>query len=56
MPEKTKVKSSLKSLAMLPSYFDYIYVHLRQKAHLRSELRPKFGNFRPDTTYNCGGD
>ena len=27
---------------MLPSYFDYIFVHLRQKAHLSSELSPKF--------------
>ena len=27
---------------MLPSYFDYICVHLRQKAHLRPELSPKF--------------
>ena len=27
---------------MLPSYFDYIFGHLRQKAHLRPELSPKF--------------
>ena len=27
---------------MLPSYFDYIFVHLSQKARLRPELRPKF--------------
>ena len=27
---------------MLPSYFDYIFVHLRQKARLRPELNPKF--------------
>ena len=27
---------------MLPSYFDYIFVYLRQKARLRSELSPKF--------------
>ena len=27
---------------MLPSYFDYIFVHLRQKARLRPELSPKF--------------
>ena len=26
---------------MLPSYFDYIFVHLRQKARLRPELSPK---------------
>ena len=34
---------------MLPSYFDYIFVHLRQKAHLKPELSPKFVvNFRPE--------
>ena len=27
---------------MLPSYADYIFVHLRQKARLRPELSPKF--------------
>ena len=27
---------------MLPSYFDYSFVHLRQKARLRPELSPKF--------------
>ena len=27
---------------MLPSYFDYIFVHLRQKVRLRPELRLKF--------------
>ena len=32
----------LKNLALLPSYFDYIFVHLRQKARLRSDLNPKF--------------
>ena len=32
--KKTKVKVGLKNLAMLPSYFDYGFVHLRQKAHL----------------------
>ena len=43
MPEKTtKVKLHLKNLAMLPSYFDYIVVHLRQKARLRPELSSKF--------------
>ena len=29
---------------MLPSYFDYILVHLRQKARLRPELSPKFSS------------
>ena len=32
----------LKNLAMLPSYFDYIFVHLQQKARLRPDLSPKF--------------
>ena len=27
---------------MLPSYFDYIFVLLRQKARLRPEFSPKF--------------
>ena len=36
MPEKkTKVKLDLKNLAMLPSYFDNIFVQLRQKACIR---------------------
>ena len=43
MPEKkTEVKLRLKNLAMLPSYFDYIFVYLRQKARLRPELSAKF--------------
>ena len=37
-----KVKLGLKNLAMLPSYFDYIFVHQRQKAHLGPELSLKF--------------
>ena len=50
MPEKVpKVKLGLKNLAMLPSYFDYIFVHLRQKVRLRPELNPKFLSFRPET-------
>ena len=32
----------LKILALLASYFNYIFVHLRQKARLRPELSPKF--------------
>ena len=43
MPKKeTKVKLGLKSLAMLPNYFNYIFVHLRRKVRLRPELSPKF--------------
>ena len=44
MPEKkkNKVNLGLKNLTMLPSYFDYIFVHLSQKVRLRPELSPKF--------------
>ena len=31
----------MKILAMLPNYFDYIFVCLRQKVRLRPELSPK---------------
>ena len=41
-PQKKKVKFDLNNLAMLPSYFDYIFVYLRQKAHFVLELSPKF--------------
>ena len=40
--KKTKVKLGLKNLAMLPSYFEYIFVHLGQTVRLRPELIPKF--------------
>ena len=40
---------NLKNLSMLPSYFDYFFVHLRQKVRLKPELSPEiFVNFRPD--------
>ena len=44
MPEKKKpkIKLGLKNLAILPSYFDYIFVHLRQKVRPKIELSPKF--------------
>ena len=32
----------MKILAMLPNYFDYIFVHQKQKVRLRPELNPKF--------------
>ena len=36
---------------MLPSYFDCIFVHLRQKVRLRPELSPKFlSTLSPDRT------
>ena len=56
MPEKTpKVKLDLKNLAMLPSYFDYIFVHLRQKARLRPKLSPKFlSTFGPNPARKAG--
>ena len=41
MPDKTR-KLSLKNLAILTSHFDYIFVYLRQKAHLKPALSPKF--------------
>ena len=42
MPEKPKVKLGLKNFVILSSYFDYVFVHLEQKARLRPELCPKF--------------
>ena len=54
---------------MLPSYFDYIFVHLRQKVRLRRELSPQFLSTldpnparnrirpkKPGQTYNFGPD
>ena len=60
MPQKTRnFKVDLKNLAILSSYFDYIFVHRRQKAHLRRELGPKFCQLeartqpeKPCSTYN----
>ena len=34
------MKLGLKNLAMLPSYFGYIFVHLRQNVRLRLKLSP----------------
>ena len=43
MPKKSpKVKLGLKNLAMFPNYFDYIFVHPRQKIRLRPEFSLKF--------------
>ena len=43
MPVKNpKVKFGLKNLVLLPSYFDFIFVHLSQKVRLRLELSPNF--------------
>ena len=50
---------------MLPSYFDHIFVHLKQKLRLRPELSPKLLSTsgpnpaqtrpeRPGPTYNSG--
>ena len=39
-PKKTKVKSGLKNLAMLPSYFDYIFVRLTQKSTSQAQIKP----------------
>ena len=42
---------------MLPSYFHYIFVHLRQKARLRPELSPKFlSTFGPNPTRKARPD
>ena len=43
--KKQEVKLRLRNLAMLPSYFDYIFVHLGPKARLRPKI---FVNFRPE--------
>ena len=40
--KKTKVKLGLKNLPMLPSYFGYTFVHLKQKVRLRPELSRNF--------------
>ena len=43
MPEKkTKVNLGPKNLAMLPNFFDYIFVHQSQNARIKVELSPKF--------------
>ena len=54
MPEKNpKVKLCLKNLAILPSYFDCIFVHLKQKERLRPELSPEIVvNFRYEPRAN----
>ena len=52
---------------MLPNYFDYIFVHPRQKLRLRPELSPKFWSTlglnpartrpeKPGPTYNSAGN
>ena len=55
--KKTKVKLSLKNLAMIRSYFDCIFVHLTQKARLRPELSPKFlSTLGPNPTRKARSD
>ena len=58
MPEKNpKVKIGLKNLAMLPSYFNCIFVHLKQKVRLRPELSPKFlSTLGPNPTRKAQAD
>ena len=41
-PKNPKVKLDLRNLTMLPSYFYYIFVHLKQKARFRPKISPKF--------------
>ena len=43
-PKNPKVKLGLENLAILPSSFDYFFVHRRQKVRLRPDI---FVNFRP---------
>ena len=55
--KKTKVKLGLKNLAMFSNYFDYIFVHLRQKVRLRPELSLKFlSTFGPNLTRKAWPD
>ena len=43
----------LKNLAILPSYFDCIFVHLRQKSASQARIKPEiFVNFRPESGPN----
>ena len=58
MPEKNpQVNLGLKNLAMLSSYFDYIFVHLKQKASLRPDLSPKvLSALGPNPTQKAGPD
>ena len=58
MPEKkTKVKLGLRNLAMLPSYFDYIFVHVRQKVRLTPKLSPKLlSTLGPNPTQKARSD
>ena len=44
-----KVKVGLKNLALLPNYFDFIFVHLRQKSTSQARIKPEiFVIFRPE--------
>ena len=63
MPEKPQSYIRSENLSMLPIYFDYIFVHLRQKVRFRPELSPQFVSTlgpnpartrpeRPGPTYN----
>ena len=58
MPEKNpKVKLVLKNFAILPNYFHYTLVLLRQKARLRPELSPKFlPTLGPNPTWKARPD
>ena len=61
--KNSKIMLGLKNFAMLPSYFDYIFVHLKQKARLRPDLSLKWlstsgpnpiGKARPDLQLYLG--
>ena len=66
-PKTPECKVRYEKLTMLPDYFDYIFVHLRQKERLRPESSPKFLSTlspnpartrpeKPGPTYNSGSD
>ena len=40
-PKRTEVKLGLKKLAMLPSYFDYIFVHVKTKSTSQAQIKPE---------------
>ena len=45
---KKERKLRLKNLAMLSSYFDYIFVHPRQKARLMPKFCQLYARTRPE--------
>ena len=55
--KKRKLNYRSEKFSMLPSYFDYIFVHLGQKVRLRPQLSSKFlSNLGPNPTYKTRPD